>query len=269
MQQRQKILRILYVKAARDPLQMLNKEDLLEQMAMTWDDLRLEMMYLEEKGYISVKRRNIGTRVFEAFYITVEGVNWVEGRAIESHSAPSLLLESIPLRPIESFERTEQTLSIFFSYAREDEVLRKELEKHLGVLQRQGLIDIWYDREISAGTEWKLQIDMHLDSAQIILLLVSPDFVNSDYCYGKEMKRAIERHKGRKAWVIPILLRPVFYKGAPFEKLWMLSNNGMPITSWSHQDEAFQDVAKGISEVVKELTSAPAQFPLVEKRSDL
>ncbi len=120
---------------------------------------------------------------------------------------------------------------------------------------------MWYDREISAGTEWEHQIDTHLDTAQIILLLVSPDFMDSDYCYGREMKRAMERHESGEARIIPILLRPVYYEGAPFEKFQMLPTNGKPITSWPHHDEAFEEIAKGISKAVKELTSAPAHVP--------
>src|SRR6266849_6380920 len=107
-------------------------------------------------------------------------------------------------------------VKIFFCYAHEDEVLLNKLKEHLRPLQRQGLIDIWYDRDIKAGTEWGQEISKHLNEAQIILLLISPDFMNSDYCYGKEMKRAIERHDREEACVIPVILRPVHWQGAPF-----------------------------------------------------
>jgi hypothetical protein len=85
-------------------------------------------------------------------------------------------------------------VKIFFCYAREDEELLNKLKSHLRPLQREGLIDVWYDREISAGTEWEQEIKQRLDDAQIILLLVSPDFMDSEYCYSIEMKRALERH---------------------------------------------------------------------------
>ena len=267
MQSREKILQILYKEPARGPVQTLNREDLIDRMAIPWDDIRDEVTYLEEKGYIVVKRRSMGTRVFDAFYITTKGVDLVEVQSIESHDAPTTLLESIPL-PSESSEKTEYAVTIFFSYAHKDEALRKELEKHLKVLQHQGLINMWYDRKISAGTEWKLQIDTHLNTAQVILLLVSPDFMSSDYCYGREMKRAMERHESGEARIIPILLRPVYYEGAPFEKFQMLPTNGKPITRWPHRDEAFEEIAKGISKAVKELTSAPAHFPSADKQSN-
>ncbi len=80
-------------------------------------------------------------------------------------------------------------VSVFYSSAHEDEALRKELEKHLSSLRRQKLISEWHDRQIGAGTEWAPQIDEHLKTASIILLLISSDFMDSDYCYGIEMER--------------------------------------------------------------------------------
>src|SRR5260370_35842881 len=93
------------------------------------------------------------------------------------------------------------------------------LVKHLSVLKRQGIIDIWHDRNISAGTEWEREIDKHLNTAQIILLLISPDFMDSDYCYGIEMKRAMERYEQGKSRVIPIILRPAYWQKTPFGNL--------------------------------------------------
>src|SRR5437867_12063493 len=99
---------------------------------------------------------------------------------------------------------------IFFSYAHEDELLLKKLKRHLRPLQRQGLIDVWHDRDISAGTKWEEEIDKRLNEANIILLLISPDFMDSDYCYGTEMKRALERHERGEAHVIPVILRSIY-----------------------------------------------------------
>src|SRR5205823_14792646 len=102
------------------------------------------------------------------------------------------------------------SIEIFFCYAREDERLRQGLEKQLRALRRQGLISVWHDRDINAGTEWEKEIDKHLNAAQVILLLISPDFMDSDYCYSSEMIRAMERHERGDAQVIPIILRPVY-----------------------------------------------------------
>lgn len=149
------------------------------------------------------------------------------------------------------------TIEVFLCYAHEDEPLRKELTIHLGVLRRQGFLNVWHDREISAGTERAREIDKHLNTAHIILLLISQYFMDSDYCYLVEMAQAIERHERGEARVIPIILRPVFFKRAPFAKLQHLPTSGKPVAGadWHSQDEAFFDVAEGIRKVAEELVS--------------
>src|SRR2546430_12784509 len=97
---------------------------------------------------------------------------------------------------------SHSAIEVFYSYAHEDEPLRKELEKHLSILRRQGFIKEWNDRDIYAGTDWIHAINAHLDIASVILLLISPDFLVSDYCYSIEMQRALERHNAGEAWVI-------------------------------------------------------------------
>ncbi len=143
-------------------------------------------------------------------------------------------------------------IEIFFCYAREDENLRNELEKHLSILKQQGQIITWHDRKIGAGKEWEREIDTHLNTAHVILLLISQNFMNSDYCYSIEMKRALERHEVGTVRVIPVILRPVDWKGAPFSKLQVLPTDGKPITRWRNRDEAFLSIAEGIREAVQD-----------------
>lgn len=152
---------------------------------------------------------------------------------------------------------TTSSLEIFYSYAHKDEDLREDLETHLSLLKRQKLITGWHDHKIGAGKEFKGEIDTHLNTAHIVLLLVSPAFMASDYCFDKEMMRAMERHETGDARVIPIILRPVDWHEAPFAKLKALPKDGKPVTMWSNHDEAFLDVAKGIRGVVEELTKNP------------
>jgi hypothetical protein len=149
-------------------------------------------------------------------------------------------------------------LNVFYSYAHEDESWRRELEKHLSMLKRQGFITGWHDREISAGTEWAGEIQAHLDAAQLILLLVSPDFLASDYCYSIEMTRAIERHAAREARVIPIILRPCDWTYSPLSKLQVLPQDGHAVTSWPNRDTAFLNITEGIRRVVHELDLSAA-----------
>ncbi|HEY6541716.1 MAG TPA: TIR domain-containing protein [Ktedonobacteraceae bacterium] len=147
------------------------------------------------------------------------------------------------------------TIEIFCCYAREYQNLMKSLRKHLMPLQRRGLITIWSDTDIDAGSAWEDEIKKHLDSAHIILLLISPDFMASDYCYSTEMERALERNAKGEARVIPIILRPTAWKGAPFDKLQMLPSNAKPVTdrrSWQNEDEALNDVIEQIKPVVAE-----------------
>jgi len=144
-------------------------------------------------------------------------------------------------------------VEIFFSYAHEDEELRNDLSKHLKLLERKGIISAWYDRDISAGDNWNETIEKHLNSAKIILLLVSADFLASDFCWSIELKRAMERHEAKEACVIPIILRPVDWKDAPFGKLQALPKDAIPVTSWANSDEAFVNIVKGIRASIKNL----------------
>jgi hypothetical protein len=150
-------------------------------------------------------------------------------------------------------------LSVFISYAHGDELLRQQLETHLGLLRRQGWIADWHDRQILAGSEWARDIDEHLEAASIILLLISPAFLDSDYCFDIEMQRALERHKIGEAQVIPILLRPVQWQNAPFAHLQVLPTNAKPITSWRNRDEAFSDIVEGICRAIDTLKERHTQ----------
>jgi hypothetical protein len=148
-------------------------------------------------------------------------------------------------------------INLFYSYCHKDEALRKKLEASLSLLRRQDVIREWHDRRIEPGTEWSGQIDHYLDAADVILLLVSTDFLASDFCYGVEMKQALERHDAGTVRVIPVILRPCDWRSAPFGKLQSLPKDGKPVTAWKSRDEAFTDVAHGIRRVVQGLTSRP------------
>lgn len=151
--------------------------------------------------------------------------------------------------------------SVFFSYSHADEGLRDQLEKQLAMLKRQGVIETWHDRRIGAGENIDHAIDEHINSDEIIFLLVSPDFIASDYCYEIEMKRAMERHAAGEAVVIPVILRACDWHHAPFGKLNATPRDGKPITQWPDTDEAFLQVAKAVRAAVENLvkkTSTPA-----------
>jgi Effector-associated domain 1/TIR domain/CHAT domain len=158
---------------------------------------------------------------------------------------PKTSTTPVPLEPIE----------IFISYSHKDDELREELVIHLSNLRRQGKISAWHDRAIEAGAEWETQIKSRLESAQIILLLISPPFMASNYCYDIEMQRAVQRHDQGNARVIPIILRPVDWKDSPISKLQALPKDAKPITQWGDRDAAFVDVVQGIRRAVDSLTN--------------
>ena len=159
-----------------------------------------------------------------------------------------LVEQGIP--SILAYLRSLLPVKIFYCYAHEDKNPRDLIDKHLSVLKRLGHVVGWYDREIQAGTDWKREIERNLRTASIILLLVSADFFASDYCYGVEMKKALELHRTGRARVIPILLRPVDWQNAPFADLQILPKGAIPITKWPDPEEALEDVAKEIRRVV-------------------
>ncbi len=148
---------------------------------------------------------------------------------------------------------SKKPLKLFYCYAREDKALRDELDIHLSSLKRQNLVTSWYDGEIGPGTEWEKEIDTHLRNADIILLLVTPHFMASDYCYDTEMKRALERHQAGTVRVIPVILRRTYWKDAPFSSLQILPTDAKPVTQWSDRDEAFWDITVGIHKAIFDL----------------
>lgn len=154
-----------------------------------------------------------------------------------------------------SIEGSASPVRLFYSYSHKDESLRNELETHLKLLHRQGLVESWHDRRIDAGDEWRQKINEHLERADVILLLVSADFISSEYCYEKEMTRALEKHEGKEARVIPIIVRDVNWARAPFAGLQALPRDGLAVTRWPDRDSAWRNVAYGIEKVVGELQS--------------
>lgn len=147
---------------------------------------------------------------------------------------------------------------VFYSYAHADEEFRVQLETQLKILERNGLVRGWHDRRISAGQQWEEQIDLNLDDADVILLLISSDFLASDYCYETETIRALERHEEKDAVVVPVILRPCLWHDSHFAKLQALPRDGKAITLWANRDEAWLDVASGLKRAVELIPEKPS-----------
>src|SRR5512132_335087 len=134
------------------------------------------------------------------------------------------------------------SINVFISYSHADDALRKRLETHLSILRRQGVIRLWSDRAIEAGTPWEDEILRNLRNAEIVLLFISADFLASDFCQDIELTEAMERHHTGQARVIPVFISSCDWKHAEFGKLQGVPDDAKPITQWSDRDEAFTRV---------------------------
>ena len=148
---------------------------------------------------------------------------------------------------------SKDALSVFISYSHADEDMKEQLVKHLSPLKRSGLISEWHDRKITGGEDFGNAISANLEAASIILLLVSIDFINSQYCYDIEMDLALKRHEEKQCVVIPIIMRNCLWKQAPFAKLQALPKNGTAVSSWLSHDDAYVNIAEGIKTAADKL----------------
>ncbi|MGI0010669.1 MAG: toll/interleukin-1 receptor domain-containing protein, partial [Nitrosopumilaceae archaeon] len=155
---------------------------------------------------------------------------------------------------MQSLEKGQGCFEVFFSYSHKDEEYRNELEKHLSGLIKEGTIECWHDRKIGPGDDWMHVISDHLKKANMILFLVSSDFIHSTYCYDVEVAESMRRHENGESHVIPVILRPCDWKNLPFfSKLQPLPKDGIPVKSWSDRDEAFLNIVEGIRSKLNEL----------------
>jgi len=149
----------------------------------------------------------------------------------------------------------ETSVEIFCSYshARPDEALRVAFAKSMSVWVRQKIVQIWHDGRNLAGDNWALNIDEHLNSADIVVLLVSPDFLSSDFCMEKEMARALERMQNKETLVVPIIVRPCSWTETPLAGIQALPDKGKPVTLWTHRDLAWQNIAESLARRAREV----------------
>jgi hypothetical protein len=157
-------------------------------------------------------------------------------------------------------------VKVVLFYSHRDERLREQLQTHLSALRRSDVISTWHDRMITPGADLDSEILLQLGTADLVLLLVSPDFVNSDYCYCTEMGAALRRHEKGGVSVIPIILRPVDWAETPFGKLLALPRDGKAVTTWTRRDVAFLDVAKGVRRAAEQIALNKCQR--VQRRAE-
>ena len=146
-------------------------------------------------------------------------------------------------------------LQVFFSYAHKDRKRLVQLKEYLSPMQREGLICLWDDSDIAAGRQWNPDIEWRLNSAHLILMLISASFISSDYIYSHELPRAMDRHEKGDASVIPVIVRPVDWQSQRFKQLQVLPRDVKPITKWPSPDDGWEDVARGVRRAVGEFQS--------------
>jgi hypothetical protein len=153
-------------------------------------------------------------------------------------------------------ETQAEALNVFISYSHADEQAKDDLLKHLEPLRRLEIIKAWHDRMLKPGEDWGKKISDSLEKADIVLLLVSIDFINSPYCYDIELDRAIERHTTGECVVIPVILRSCMWKSTPFGTIQAVPKDGRPVSLWPDRDDAFVNVAEGIKQTAEELLNS-------------
>jgi hypothetical protein len=150
-----------------------------------------------------------------------------------------------------------RSIKIFLSYSHKDEADKDRLVTHLTLMKRQGLIAPWDDRQILPAEEWEPSIQKYLDEAELILLLISADFLASDFCWDRELQRAMERHDRGDAKVVPVFIQPCDWKGAPFGKLQGVPKDAVPICDFKTPAHGFTEAAKTIRRLVEALQQQP------------
>lgn len=198
------------------------------------------------------------------FYRQIEGEQLALSQKSIANSSSLSNLKKIH-RPTNNHPQPDTTSSttstyvkpvdVFLCYSHQDELLKDELIVHLSQLQRQGKIFLWQDQAIEAGVVWDAEVKRRVESANVILCLVTPCFLASDYCFENELQRAMQRHDEGSALVIPIIMKPCDWQETPFRKIQALPKNAKPITTWEDRDEALLDVVKGIRRTVSALIS--------------
>ena len=159
--------------------------------------------------------------------------------------------------------KSTSPVRLFYSYAHADSDIREKLDKHLARLRAERLIDDWVDRRMTAGTDFNAEIEAELRASQIVLLMISSDFIASEYCR-KEMTVALEMHRQADARVVPVILRPCDWRFGELEALLALPRDAKPVTHWPALDDGLFNVALGVRALVEGIRQggpAPVREP--------
>jgi hypothetical protein len=200
--------------------------------------------------------------------LSIGSVN--QGSNINVSSSGLLGYDQSPVHPSSPIEASQEinkpcktssprthpaAVKFFLSYSHKDESFRMELQTHLKMLEHEGLISLWQDHEILPGDAWNTKIEEELNAAEIILFLVSADFIASDYCWGKEVETAMALHACGQATLVPILVRHCDWKTAKFAQLQSLPVGMIPVSAWDDRDQAWTNVVQSLRDLICEKQS--------------
>lgn len=157
-------------------------------------------------------------------------------------------------------------MKAFISYCHADEVMLQRLHVHLANLKREGLIAEWTDEEIPAGGNLDTHISESLNTSQLFICLVSPDYIASNYCYEKEFGTAHKMEIEGKITIVPIIVEPCDWKSTPFGKIKALPKDGKPVAEWTSPNSAFTDVAQELRKLLTAKSIYQNDVPVQEKK---
>jgi hypothetical protein len=188
--------------------------------------------------------------------IDKEGVSQTFQKEFKQHlggtkSVPTSLDAAQALSPAGEGSTRSRRARVFISYCHKDEAMVIELKAHLSPHERTGLAEVWYDREILPGADWKKDVDQHLYDSDVVLLAISAEFISSHYCYERELAIALERGRRGEAVVVPIIFRDCDWK--PLEQissLQALPTDARPVESWPIRNEAWANVSRGLRKAI-------------------
>jgi hypothetical protein len=171
---------------------------------------------------------------------------------VESHGLTHGVNERPPIEIRTTARKTtgEPILRGFISYCHADQQLVIQFKKSISMLEREMNIEFWYDRAMAPGDEWEKMIHNELNHADLVILVVTNDFLSSQPCYEIEMKRALERQAKGATVVVPIIFRACRWQGAPFAAFEVLPTGSLAIESWHNKDEAFASVAADLEALI-------------------
>ena len=243
------------------------EEMLYEMFKDHYLNLRIDTLCNECKTYFSASLTNTDS-------ITCTECGYVQSLAEYnmglnySYTINSNLIEEdieekqivVPFKKLIKIETEEgkitmsKKIKVFVSYSHKDEKYKDKFNTFIVMLRRNNVIVAWDDRKLIAGDPLDTVIDKKLEEADLIILLLSQDFLASDYCYTNEMKKALVRYEQGKNIIIPVILRNCDWLSSPLKKIMALPKDGKCISSWRDEDEAFMDVVDGIKKVISKIT---------------